>query len=149
LRPQKAAIRALKLRGTNADWPDMRLLRRSRDDEPVDPNERSPQLGLSYKDLAVLGQLMKSGADLSQSRHTVYYCYAPTEAAAQAMGREAEKRGFSSEIRLPLPANPGQWSVVCETHAVTSPDFVRDADDFFQNLADLHCAEYDGWEASL
>jgi len=44
----------------------MRIFRR-RDDEPADMNERSPQLGLKYKDLAVLGQLMKSGADLSQS----------------------------------------------------------------------------------
>jgi hypothetical protein len=39
--------------------------------------------------------------------------------------------------------------VVCEVHAITSPDFVRDADDFFQGLADRRGAEYDGWEASL
>jgi hypothetical protein len=38
--------------------------------------------------------------------------------------------------------------MVCERHAVTSPDFVREADDFFQDLADRHGAEYDGWEAS-
>jgi hypothetical protein len=38
--------------------------------------------------------------------------------------------------------------VICETNAVTSPDFVREADDFFQGLADRHGAEYDGWEAS-
>jgi hypothetical protein len=38
--------------------------------------------------------------------------------------------------------------MISETHAVTSPDFVRDADDFFQALADRHAAEYDGWEAS-
>ena len=37
---------------------------------------------------------------------------------------------------------------VREMHAVTSPDFVREADDFFQRLADRHGAEYDGWEAS-
>ena len=41
------------------------------DDEPVDPNERSPQLGLRYKDLAVLGQMMDHGADLTESRHVV------------------------------------------------------------------------------
>jgi hypothetical protein len=39
--------------------------------------------------------------------------------------------------------------VVAETHAVTSPDFVRDADNFFQELADRHGADYDGWEASV
>jgi hypothetical protein len=38
--------------------------------------------------------------------------------------------------------------LICEIHAVTTPDFVREADDFFQGLADRHGAEYDGWEAS-
>jgi len=49
----------------------MRIFRRRGDDEPVDMNERSPQLGIRYKDLAVLDQLMKKRADLSQSRHVV------------------------------------------------------------------------------
>jgi Regulator of ribonuclease activity B len=111
-------------------------------------NERSPQLGLRYKDLAVLDQLMKSGADLSESRHVVYYSYAPSEGVARTMREEAETKGFSAVVREPLPDFPGQWAIVCETHAITSPDFVRDADDFFQGLADRHGAEYDGWEAS-
>jgi hypothetical protein len=127
----------------------VRLFRGKRDDEPVDMNERSPQLGLRYKDLAVLGQLLKNGADLSKSRHVVYYSYAPGEEVAHAMGREAEANGYSAAIREPLPDFPGQWSVVCEIQTVTSPDFIREADDFFQELADRNGAEYDGWEASL
>jgi hypothetical protein len=126
----------------------MRLFRRNRDDdEPVDINERSPQLGLRYKDLMVLDQLVKNGADLTQSRHVLYYSYAPGEDVAQAMAREAEAEGWTPEVREPLPNYPGQWAVVCQTHAVTTPDFVREADDFFQGLADRHAAEYDGWEA--
>jgi hypothetical protein len=31
----------------------MGVFRKRRDDEPVDMNERSPQLGIRYKDLAV------------------------------------------------------------------------------------------------
>jgi hypothetical protein len=127
----------------------MPLFRRKRDDEPVDMNERSPQLGLRFKDLAVLGQLMEQGADLSQPRHVVYYCYAPGQAVAQAMAHEAEGSGYAAAVREPLPDFPDQWRVVCEIHAITSPDFVRDADDFFHGLADRHGAEYDGWEASL
>ena len=47
----------------------MRLFGKKRgDDQPVDPNERSPQLGLKYNDLMVLDQLMKSGADLTATR---------------------------------------------------------------------------------
>jgi hypothetical protein len=126
----------------------MRLFRRKSDDEPVDLNERSPQLGVKYKDLMVLDQLMKSGADLTASRHVVYYSYAPSEEVAQAMAREAEAAGWTTEVREPLPDYPDQWGVICEQHAVTSPDFVREADDFFQDLADRHAAEYDGWEAS-
>jgi hypothetical protein len=127
----------------------VRLFRRGRDDEPVDMNERSPQLGLRYKDLAVLDQLMKNGADLTRSRHVVYYSYAPSEEVARAMGGEAEAGGYTASIREPLPDFPGQWRLISEIHAVTSPDFVREADDFFQGLADRHSAEYDGWEASL
>jgi hypothetical protein len=134
-------------RGTS-DEEHVSLFRRSRDDEPVDMNERSPQLGVRYKDLAVLDQLMKSGADLSEPRHVVYYSYAPGEGVAQAMRHEAETNGFGASVREPLADFPGQWAVICETHAVTSPDFVREADDFFQGLADRHGAEYDGWEAS-
>jgi hypothetical protein len=127
----------------------MRLFRRGRDDEPVDMNERSPQLGLRYKDLAVMEQLMKNGADLTEPRHVIYYSYAPSEKTAQAIRREAETGGYSATVREPLPDFPGQWAVTCETHAVNSPDFVREADDFFQALADRHGAEYDGWEASV
>ena len=64
------------------------------------------------------------------------------------MAREAESDAWGAEVREPLPKFPDQWSVVCQKHAVTSPDFVREADDFFQGLADRHGAEYDGWEAS-
>ena len=126
----------------------MPLFRRRSDEKSVDMNQRSPQLGVKYKDLAVLDQLMKNGADVSESRHVIYYSYAPSDAIAQAMAREAESDYWSAEVRQPLPQFPGQWGVVCQKYAVTSPDFVREADDFFQGLADRHGAEYDGWEAS-
>ena len=85
----------------------MRIFRGRRDDEPVDMNERSPQLGIRYKDLAILDQLMKNGADLTESRHVVYYAYAPSEAEAQAMGHGAESNGFAVTIGEPLPDFPG------------------------------------------
>jgi hypothetical protein len=126
----------------------MRLFRR-RDDDPVDPNERSPQLGLKFKDLAVIGHLMDAGADLSERRHVVFYSYASSDEVGQEMRREAESRGFETEVREPLAEFPGHWAVVSETNALASPDFVRDAVDFFEDLAQRHGAEYDGWEASV
>jgi hypothetical protein len=127
----------------------MRFFRRKEVAEPVDPNARSPELGLRYADLAVLKQLIDHGAVLTESRHVVYYTYVPSGEVATAMAREAEAHGFSAEVRDPLPQNAGEWSLVCETHAVTSPDFVRGSDDFFHALADRHGADYDGWEASV
>lgn len=127
----------------------MRLFRRKSDDEPADMNERSPQLGVKYKDLVLLDQLRKRGADLSASRHIRYYVYVPSEVTAQTMGRESEAAGWTATVRPPIPEAPGQWALVCERQAITTPDFVRQADDFFQGLADRHEAEYDGWEASV
>jgi hypothetical protein len=65
------------------------------------------------------------------------------------MAGEAKAAGYTAEVREPLAQLPDKWSVVSEITTVTSPDFVRGADDFFQGLADRNGAEYDGWEASL
>jgi hypothetical protein len=125
--------------------------RRSKsDDELVDPNERSPQLGLKYKDLAVLGSLRDAGADLSERRHVAFYLYYPSQASADRAGEVASGQGYSSDVRTPLPEHPDQWALVCDHRdTVTSPEFVRNADNFFQALADVHGGEYDGWEASV
>ena len=125
----------------------MRLFRR-RGDEDGRPG-RAAEAGLSPRDSAVLEQLEKEGADLSQSRHVLYYSYAPTEEAGQAMGAEAEARGYAVKLGEPLDEFPDQWSVICETDTITSPEAVREADEFFEGLATRHGAEYDGWEASV
>src|SRR5690349_21827200 len=98
--------------------------------DPVDPNERSPQLGIKYKDLAVLGSLRDAGADLTQPRHVVFYLYYPDPADARIAGEVASGQGFEAVVRDPLPQYPGQWALACERHeTVTSPEFVRSADD--------------------
>lgn len=94
-------------------------------------------------------QLMNSGADLSEPRHVLFYCYATSRETADAMAREAGEQGFQVDLREPLPEFPGQWAVVCEVKAVLSPDFVRDSGDFFDRLTERHRAEYDGWEAAV
>lgn len=43
----------------------MRFFNRKKE-EPVDMDARSPETGLKYKDLALLGQMMKHGADLTR-----------------------------------------------------------------------------------
>lgn len=123
-------------------------LKRSRDDEPVDLNERSPRLGIKYGDLLLMNEIAKRAADLSQPRHVVFYLYAPSKEVGRLMAGEARGHGFGVEVREPLPEYPGSWAVVCETHAVLTPDFVRESVDLFEALAERHHADYDGWEAA-
>lgn len=124
--------------------------RKPRDDAPVDLNERSPKSGLKYKDIELLGQMMKNGADLSRPRHVVYYLYLPSREAAETAAAEPRREGFACNVREPLPAHPGQWALICErSDAVLSLDYVRDVDNLFQGIADRLNGEFDGWEASV
>lgn len=126
----------------------MALFRRKRH-EQVDPNERSPQLGLKYGDLMVLDQLRKAGADLRNPRHVLYYLYFKDRDAAEAASREAANRDFDVKVREPLPEYPDDWSLVCELHdKVLGFDDVRGNTDFFDALAETHGGVFDGWEAS-
>ena len=125
-------------------------LRGKNDDEPVDLEARSPESGLKYKDIALLGEMMKQGADLNQPRHALYYLYFATPEAAEAAAGDGRGAGYSCEVRDPLPAYPGQWSVVCERpDAVLDIAGARAADDLFQGIADRLEGEFDGWEAAV
>src|SRR5215211_3812641 len=118
------------------------------DDEPVDLDERSPKLGVKYRDLILVNEIAKRAKDLSQPRHVLFHLYAPSQDIGDAMAGEARLRGYQTEVREPLQKYPGSWAVVCETQAVLSAGFVRDSVDFFEALARRHGAEYDGWEAA-
>jgi hypothetical protein len=123
--------------------------RRKKDDDPVDPEARSPELGVKYKDLLLLGQLIQQGADLTQPRHALYYLYFPSWDAAEAGAAEARTAAYACDVRDPLPEYPGQWSLVCERpDAVLDPPGVIAADDLFQGIADRLGGEFDGWEAA-
>jgi hypothetical protein len=123
--------------------------RKKKDDERVDPNERSPQLGIKYKDLALLGQLMQQGADLTKPRHALYYLYFTSEEVGNAAAAAGTAAGYACEVRDPLPQYPGQWAVVCERpDAVLDPPGVNAADELFQGIADRLGGVFDGWEAA-
>jgi hypothetical protein len=124
--------------------------RKKKDDEPVDMNARSPETGLKYKDIALLGQMLQSGADLTKPRHALYYLYFGAADAAKSAAEAGRAGGYQCEVREPLPANPDQWAVVCERQdALLDIDGVRGADDLFQGIADRHGGEFDGWEAAV
>ncbi len=125
------------------------MFRRRKADEPVDPEARSPELGVKYKDLVLLGQLIQQGADLHKPRHALYYLYFPDRAAAETGMQAGRTAGYQCEVREPLPEYPGQWSLVCErSDAILDPPGVIAADDLFQGMADRLGGEFDGWEAA-
>lgn len=129
----------------------MRFGRKNKEDqEPVDPEAISPQLGIKYKDMAVLSALTDNGADLSNPRHVLYFMYFTDEASARAAADSAAISGFESEAREPLPEFPDQWCVVSQRHdVVVDPEFVRTTGALFDALAAANNGEYDGWEASV
>lgn len=125
------------------------LRRKKKDDGPVDLEQRSAQLGVKYKDLLTLQQLVQHGADLDEPRHVLYFLYFPQEHLAGTCADRATQAGWQATVREPVPDYPDSWTVVCEQHdAVTSPAFIRDATDFFESLAEELGGECDGWEAS-
>ena len=123
--------------------------RKPRDEEPLDMNERSEQLGVKHKDLLVMGQLMQQGADLRQPRHAVYYLYFTDRNAAEKGAEEARRAAYTCEVREPLPEQPQEWSLVCErSDAVLDPNGVIAADTLVQDIADRLGGDFDGWEAA-
>jgi hypothetical protein len=117
--------------------------------EPVDLEGRAPQTGVKYKDLLVLGQLRKAGANLTAPRHVLYYLYFNDRATADLASSAATASGFAVRIREPIPEDPNKWGVVCERKSyVLSMDIVRDNTDYFEELATRFGGIYDGWEAS-
>ena len=129
--------------------PIFRRHNRVDDDEPPDPDERSPQLGLKYKDLQVMGALVDMGARLTDPRHVIYFLYGDDEAPVRAAAEVAGGRGFAVTVNAPSGEIP-QWSLRCEEHdVVLSPDRVRGDGDFFDELAATFGLDYDGWEASV
>lgn len=128
----------------------MGLLSRWRDRQPVDLDDRSEKTGLKHKDLLVLEQLVKAGADMSDPRHVLYYLYFPDRERAAAAAAQAEGLGFDTNVREPLPEYPDQWSLVCERHDyVLDLEAVRVNTDTFEAVAARHGGDYDGWEASV
>jgi hypothetical protein len=123
--------------------------RKKPEDEPIDPEARSPELGVKYKDLLLMGQLLQQGADLHQPRHALYYLYFPSREAAESGAADGEAAGYGCEVRDPMPEYPDQWSLVCERpDALLDPPGVIAADDLFQGIADRLGGEFDGWEAA-
>ena len=128
----------------------MALFRKKPKSDVVDPEARSPKTGIKYKDLEVVSQLVKLGADLTQPRHVLYYLYFPGAEPASNAADDARSHSFEVAVKDPLPQYPGHWSLTCERRGVVlDTDTIRGHRDYFDDLAATFGGEYDGWEASV
>lgn len=128
----------------------MGILSKLRSRRPIDLDQRAPQTGLKLKDMLVLEQLVKAGADVNEPRHVIYYLYFHAEGHALGAQADAQAAGFETQVRPPDPDLSPQWALVCERYDhVLTIDAVRDNTDMFEAIAARHGGDYDGWEASV
>jgi hypothetical protein len=95
-------------------------------------------------DLAILEQLMKLGADLSQPREVNHYLVFPQKKIASKVAGEYGKN-WKTEIHKD---ENGRWSVrLSHLGVVTSDDFAEVRASLKRVAAALG-GQYDGWEAA-
>ena len=78
--------------------------KKKEDDEPVDLEARSPVTGLKYKDIALLGEMMKVGADLTKPRHVLYYLYFGNREDAEAGAVDGRRPGTPARLAIRSPS---------------------------------------------
>ena len=97
-------------------------------------------------DRLALRQLAGRGADLSRPRHVIHFLYFASERDAHAA---AEAIGDSWTLEIEQPSDDvEQWCVKADGTRTLSPETVSAFRARFEQLAESHAGEYDGWEAA-
>jgi len=104
----------------------------------------------SEGDEKVLAELVRLGADLTRSRHTIHFLYFPNKSEAQSAATALAANGFiaRSEPKSIIPSK-NQWPVIAEQMATVNSQTMTVTRSFLTRLAEQYNGEYDGWEASL
>jgi hypothetical protein len=89
-------------------------------------------------------------SDLENPRHWIHFLYVADEEAARSAAELVESAGWDLQ-RVDVASDGGGWVVIAERHnAVTSPEAVAEARQFFERIAaSTPGGDYDGWEASV
>ena len=110
--------------------------KKDEDDEPVDLEARSPVTGLKYKDIALLGEIMKTGADITKPRHVLYYLYFTSREDAETGAVEGRAGATRARFATRCPSTRTSGAGVrADRRGPGHPDR-RAADDLFQGIAD-------------
>jgi hypothetical protein len=98
-------------------------------------------------DLEVLETLEEHGADLSEAREVRVNLYFPTEEQVEAAGEELTEAGY--DVVAFESAGEEELFAVRATHQLRiDRDNVAGFRTYFEDFAERHGGEFDGWEAA-
>jgi hypothetical protein len=98
-------------------------------------------------DRLALQQLARRGADLAQPRHVVHFLYFAAEEDARSAADAVAEAGWSTSVEPPGDA-AADWTVRADGHRVVGDGTVEAFRAWFEQVAEEHAGEYDGWEAA-
>jgi len=99
------------------------------------------------RDLAVLENLEEHGADLSEPRDVRVFLYFPSEEAAEAAGGELADAGYDI-VAFEPDGEEEPWAIRASMDLRVDRDNVAGFRSRFEDLAERHGGEFDGWEAA-
>ena len=117
----------------------MRFLDRIRSNRPP----KSPK----EADRLALRQLAMLGADLSRPRHIIHFLLFADEADARTAEEEIGQGSWSTRIEPPTETL-AEWSLRVDGDRIVGAETIAAFRAQFEQLAESHGGEYDGWEAS-
>jgi hypothetical protein len=102
---------------------------------------------LKGADRSVLNQLRAAGSDLSQPHCIDFFLFAPTQAAASALGARLETFGFTSTLaKEPVDST---WSVVAVKTIVPTESALAAIRQQLSQEAKALGGVYDGWGSAI
>jgi hypothetical protein len=98
-------------------------------------------------DRLALRQLAMRGANLSKPRHVIHFLLFADEADARTAEKEIGEGSWSTRIEPPTEML-AEWSLRVDGERVVGAETIAAFRAQFEQVAERHGGEYDGWEAS-
>jgi hypothetical protein len=98
-------------------------------------------------DRLILDMLRLKGADLAQPREVLHYSYFADGAAAEAAAGTMREAGWEVTV-AESAGGAGRWLARATALRVVDESTVDPDRAWFEQLAEEHGGEYDGWEAA-
>lgn len=95
-----------------------------------------------------LKHLEKRGADLARPRHIIHFLYFESEEDARRAVEDVPTGGWDATV-VPPEEPRTQWVVRGEATRMVDARTVESYRAWFEQLAEEHHGEYDGWEAAV